>query len=168
MMNKNIILSILVTVIILSGCRVSYSLRNVSIPVEVKTVKITYFENKARYVNPQLSPKLTDKLTQTVASQTRLTSTNRDDAHYQISGYISDYSVSTSSISQQNATTNRLTVAAHIVFLNTLDNKTDEFDVNTNLDFDANLSLQQAEAGKTDEIVKNLTDQIFNHIFSNW
>jgi len=61
-----------------------------------------------------------------------------------------------------------LTVAAHITFLNTLENKTDEFDVNTNLDFDANLSLQQAETGHTDEIVKNLTDQIFNHIFSNW
>ena len=157
----------LAAVLLFTGCHVSYSLRNVSIPAEVKTVKITYFENKARYVNPQLSPKLTDKLTQTVAGQTRLTSTNRDDAHYQISGYISDYSVSTSAISQQSATTNRLTVAAHIIFLNTLENKTDEFDVSTNLDFDANLSLQQAETGHTDEIVKNLTDQIFNHIFSN-
>jgi len=63
----------LAAVLLFTGCHVSYSLRNVSIPAEVKTVKITYFENKARYVNPQLSPKLTDKLTQTVAGQTRLT-----------------------------------------------------------------------------------------------
>jgi hypothetical protein len=35
-------------------------------------------------------------------------------------------------------------------------------------DFDANVSLSQAEAGLTADIVKNLTDDIFNKIFSNW
>jgi hypothetical protein len=35
-------------------------------------------------------------------------------------------------------------------------------------DFDANISLSQAEAGLTTDIVKNLTDDIFNKIFSNW
>ena len=103
-----------------------------------------------------------------IASQTKLTRTNNDDAHYQITGFISDYNVSTTAISPTAATTNRLTVAAHIVFLNTLDNKTTEFDVSTSSDFDANLSLQDAESKLTDDIVKNITDQIFNHIFSNW
>ena len=168
MMNNKIILSLLLVLVLFTGCRVSYSLRDVSIPANVKTVKISYIENKARYVNPQLSPKVTDKLIQKIAGQTKLTTTNNDDAHYQISGYISDYSVSTSAISPQAAVSNRLTVAAHIVFLNTLENKTDEFDVNTNLDFEATLSLQEAESRLLDEIVKNITDQIFNHIFSNW
>ncbi len=73
---------------ILSSCHV-YSFKDVSIPPEVKTVKIGFIENKARYVNPQLSPRLTDRLQQKIANQTRLTRTNNDDAHYQISGYIS-------------------------------------------------------------------------------
>ena len=50
----------------------------------------------------------------------------------------------------------------------TQENKTEEFDVNRNADFSANLSLQQAEGQLLDELVRNLTDEIFNHIFSNW
>ena len=168
MMKNKIIFSLFFILLLFAGCKVSYSLRDVSIPANVKTVKIGYIENKARYVNPQLSPNVTTKLMQKVQGQTKLTTTNSDDAHYQITGYISDYSVSTSAISPQAAVSNRLTVGAHIVFLNTLENKTDEFDVSTNIDFDANLSLQEAESKIMDDIVKNITDQIFNHIFSNW
>jgi outer membrane lipopolysaccharide assembly protein LptE/RlpB len=43
--------SLLVT--ILSGCRV-YSFKDAVIPSDVKTIKIGFFENRARYVNPQL------------------------------------------------------------------------------------------------------------------
>ncbi len=68
---------------------------------------------RARYVNPQISPRLTDRLQQKITGQTRLTRTNNDDAHYQISGYISEYSVSTAGISNQQAATNRLTVGVH-------------------------------------------------------
>jgi len=59
-------------------------------------------------------------------------------------------------------------VSVHVVLKKTLENKTDEFDVSRNADFSANLSLQQAEGQLLDELVRNLTDEIFNHIFSNW
>lgn len=71
-------------------------------------------------------------------------------------------------ISAQQATTNRLTVTVHVSLKKTLENKTDEFDVSRSADFSANLSLQQAEGQLLDEMVRNLTDEIFNHIFSNW
>jgi len=153
--------------IFLSSCHV-YSFKDVSIPPEVKTVKINFIENKARYVNPQLSPQLTQRLQQKIVNQTRLTRTNNDDAHYQISGYISQYDVTTAGISNQQAAINRLTVGVHIVFKNTLDNKTQEFDVSRNCDFSANLSLQQAEGSLNEQILSNMTDEIFNRIFSNW
>ncbi|TDH26630.1 hypothetical protein EXU57_09865 [Segetibacter sp. 3557_3] len=152
---------------VLGSCRV-YSFKDVTIPPEVKTIKIGFIENKARYVNPQLSPRLTDRLQQKIVNQTRLTRTNSDDAHYQISGYVSDYSVSTAGISNQQSATNRLTVGVHLVFRNTLTNKTEEFDLSRNFDFNANLSLTQAEASLNEEIIKNVTDEIFNRIFSNW
>jgi len=151
----------------LSSCHV-YSFKDVSIPPEVKTVKIGFIENKARYVNPQLSPRLTYRLQQKITGQTRLTRTNNDDAHYQISGYISQDNITTAGISNQTAATNRLTIGVHITFLNTLTAKTEEFDITRNFDFNANLSRQQAEAGLNDEILRNLTDDIFNRIFSNW
>jgi hypothetical protein len=150
-----------------SSCGV-YTFKDVTIPPEVKTVRIDFIENKAPYVNPQLSPKLTDALQQKIAGQTRLTLTKNDDAHYQISGYISNYTVSTSGISNQQTNMNRLTVGAHIIFNNTLQNKVQEFDVSRDFDFNAQLTLQQVEAQLMNDIIKNLTDEIFNHIFSNW
>ena len=84
-----------------------YSFKDVSIPPEVKTVKIGFLENKARYINPQLAPLLTDKLQQKITSQTRLTRTNSDDAHYQISGFISEDDITTAAISGQAVATNR-------------------------------------------------------------
>jgi len=153
---------------VISSCGV-YSFKDVSIDyTKIKTIKIGFFENKARYINPQLSPMLTDKVQQKIVSQTKLTRTNNDDANLQISGYISDYSVSTASISATQATSNRLNVGVHLVVKNTVDNKTDEYDINRNFDFSANLSLQQAETQLQDEIIRSLTDEIFNRIFSNW
>ncbi len=153
-------------VIAFSGC---YSFKDVSIPPEVKTVRVNYIENKASYVNPQLSPQLTDRLRQKINNQTRLTMISGDDADYEINGEVRSYNVSTAGISQQQAATNRLMVTVHIVFQNRLNEKDDfEADISRNFDFNANLSLQQAEAQQIDDILKNLTDEIFNRIFSNW
>src|SRR5438067_2324994 len=92
-----------------STCK--YSFKDTSpIPSEVKTFRVNYLENKARYVNTQLSPQLTEKLKQKIIGNTRLHQTNADSAHYDISGYVSDYTVSTSGISGNNASTNRLSV----------------------------------------------------------
>jgi hypothetical protein len=152
-----------------SGCGI-YTLNDVSIDyTKIKTIKLFTIENKASYVNPQLSPKLYDKLSQKFVNSTKLTRTNNDDAHYQVIATITGYNPSqTVGISAQQATTNRLTVTVHVVLKKTLENKSDEFDVTRNADFSANLSLQQAEGQLLDELVRNLTDEIFNHIFSNW
>jgi hypothetical protein len=165
-MRRSAYLTILIALLFIS-CKV-YSLKDVTIPPEVKTIKIGFIENKARYVNPQISPRLTDRLQQKINNQTRLTRTTSDDAHYQVNGYISQYDVTTSGISSQQAATNRLTVGVHINFRNTLTNTAQEFDVSRNFDFSANLSLQQAEGALTEEILRNLTDEIFNRLFSNW
>jgi hypothetical protein len=164
-MRKILILAIIL-MNIHATCR--YSMRDVSIPPEVKTVKVNLFENRARYVNPQLSPRLTDRLRQKVVNQTRLSQTNGD-AHYEVSGVITDYSVSTSGISNQQSSSNNLNVTVHIVFVNRLDEtKNFEADITRNFPFSANLSLSQAENQLAEEIISNLTDEIFNRIFSNW
>jgi hypothetical protein len=146
-----------------------YSFKDVSIPPDVKTARVNYIENRATYVNPQLSPQLTDRLRQKINNQTRLTLVTGEDADYDISGEVRGYNVTTSGVSEQQAATNRLQVTVHIVFKNRLDEKANfEADISRNFDFNANLSLQQAEAQQTDDILKNLTDEIFNRIFSNW
>jgi hypothetical protein len=153
---------------VLNGCGV-YSFKDATIPTNVKTIKIGFIENRARYVNPQVSQKLTDKLQQKIVGSTRLTRTNNDDAHYVISGQITNYDPSqTVGVSAQQPTTNRLTVTVHMVLRKTLENTSEEFDVTRSFDYSASLTLQQAESGLLDEIIRSLTDDIFNRIFSNW
>ena len=154
--------------LLITGCGV-YSFKDVSIDYsKYKTIKINFIENRASIINTQLAPKLNDKLQQKIVGQTKLTRTSNDDAHYQLSGFISTYTVSTAAITSTQAATNRLTVGVHMVVKNTLENKTDEFDVSRNFDFSANKSIDEAYVELQDKIILNLTDEIFNHIFSNW
>jgi Lipopolysaccharide-assembly len=147
-----------------------YSFKDVSpIPVEVKNFRVQPLGNKAQYVNPQLSAQLTDKLRQKIINTTRLRQINEDDADYDISGYISDYTTTTVSIQNGQSGSNRLTVSFHLIFKNKLDNTKDfEADVSYNKDFESGLSLTDAENKFGNEIQRNLTDLIFNKIFSNW
>jgi hypothetical protein len=151
----------------LTSCNI-YKFHDVSIPPEIKTVKVNYIENKATYVNPQLSPKLTDKLRQKIVSQTRLTQTNADNADWEISGYVSSYSFSTSAISGQREANNRLTVGVHITLNDHHLDTVKEYDVNRSFEFPSTQSLEQAEANLGDEMIRSLTDDIFNQIFSQW
>jgi len=147
-----------------------YSFNDTSaLPPEVKTFRVNYFENKAPYINSQLSPQLTEKLKQKIINTTRLRQTNGEDAHYDISGYVSQYATSTISITGANSSGNRLTVGVHLTFKNRLDEKKNmEADVVRTFDYSANLSLSQAESALNEDIVRNLTDELFNKIFSNW
>ncbi|MEO6330186.1 MAG: LPS assembly lipoprotein LptE [Ginsengibacter sp.] len=156
--------------ILFSYATCKYSTKDTSpIPPDIKTFRVNYLENKARYVNPTITPQVTEKLKQKIIGQTRLRQTNSDDAHYDISGYLSDYSVTTTGIANQNATTNRLNVSFHLIFKNTVDQTKDfETDITSNYDFDAQKSLSQAEASLGNDIIKNLVDGLFNKIFSNW
>ena len=97
-------------------------MQDISIPPEVKTVRVNFIENRARYINPLLSPRLTEKLRQKIVNQTRLSQTNGE-ADYVISGTITDYSVSTSGISNNRESSNNLNVTVNIVFKNRLDEK---------------------------------------------
>lgn len=145
-----------------------YRFNDVSFPDSIKTVKVNFIENRAPYVDPQLSPRLTDKLRQKIVSQTKLSQTNNDNADWLIGGRITNYALSTTGISQQQVATNRLTVSVHITKLDQKANKTDEYDVSRNFEFSGNLTLQQAQANLADEIIRGLTDDIFNRLFSNW
>jgi hypothetical protein len=150
-----------------SSCGI-YRFKDVSIPDSIKTVKVNFIENKARYINPQLSPQLTDKLRQKIVNQTRLVQTNGDNADWEITAFISDYSVSTAAISQQQNATDRLNVSVSVSIYDRLANTTKDYPVSRSFDFSATITLQQAEVQLNEQIISNLTDEIFNKLFSNW
>ncbi len=158
-------MGILLGLLFIQGtCR--YSMKDVSIEPDARTVKVNYIENRARYVNPLLSPRLTDKLRQKIVNQTRLSQTNGE-ADYEISGVVTDYSVSTSGISNQQVAQNNLNVTVSIAFRNRVDPKRNfESSITRNFPFASSKSLPQAEAELNEQIINNLTDEIFNKIFT--
>lgn len=160
--------AILVSTMMFATCK--YSFKDVSpIPPEIRTFSISQFENKARYVNPQLAPQLTESVRQKIVNQTRLRQVTGEMGDYDISGYVSDYSVTTSGVGNQQATTNRLNVSFHLIFKNSQDaTKNFETDLSTSYDFSAGKTMQQGEQEIGDKILKNVSDAIFNKIFSNW
>jgi len=166
---KNILIVMVFALSVMaSGC-LHYTLKESSIPKEIKTIRINFIENRARYVNPQLSPQLTDKLRQKINNQTNRTLVQSENADYDISGTITDYSFTTAAIASNKSATNRLNITVHIKLINRLDDKqSKEEDVTRSFDFDANISVQQAEAQLNTSIIQNLSDEIFNRLFSNW
>lgn len=146
-----------------------YKFKDVSIPPNLKTFKVNYIDNKARYINPQLSAQITDRLRQKITNQTRLSPAS-DNPHLEISGTITEYSVTTSGVSgTRESSTNRLNVGMSINIKNNLEpDKSIESTISRSIDFPATLTLTQAEARFSEEIIKNVVDEIFNKIFSNW
>jgi hypothetical protein len=172
-MPRRTLLSLLSLLLLLfQGCKVRYGFNDSgSLPPGVKTIKIAPFENRAKYINPQLAQKFTEKVQQKIIGSTRLTRTNSDDADYVINGVITTYDPSqTVGVSAQQASTNRLTITIHIVWKKdaSQNREVTEFDVSRSFDYSAKLSLQQAEGQLIDEAVRSLTDDIFNRMFSNW
>ena len=162
------LLPVIGVALLLTGC-LHYTLKESSIPKEIKTIHIGFIGNNARYNNPQLSPQLTEKLRQKVISQTNRTLIQGDNADLDISGAVTDYSFTTAAIADNRSATNRLNITVHIVVVDRTDEKKSrEEDVTRSFDFDANVSIQQAETALNESIIKNLTDEIFNRLFSNW
>lgn len=159
---------ILITAVLLgnSSCGI-YKFNDASVPDSIKTVKVNFIENRATYVNPQLSPRLTDKLRQKIIGQTKLIQTNNE-PDWEIDGTITQYSFSTSAITGQQAANNRLTVAVQMVLSDRKANKTEKIDVSRSFEFKGNQSFQQAENDLAEEMIRTLTDDIFNKLFSKW
>src|SRR5450631_1138299 len=154
------------------SCKI-YSFKDVSIPPQVKTIRIGFIENRARYVDPQLSPQLTDKLKQKISNQTKLTQILSENADYDVTAYVSEYNVTTAGVSNQTASIDRLTVSIHLALKNRLTDQklgTPDFetDISRNFDFPATQSVSDAEASLTPQIVSQMTDDLFNRLFSNW
>ena len=76
-----------ITMLLLVSCGI-YKFNDASIDPNIKTVKIGYIDNKARYINPQFAAKLTDRIQQKIISATKLTRTNNDDADYVITSIV--------------------------------------------------------------------------------
>lgn len=155
------------------GCK-AYKFVDVSIPPDVKSISIAPIENRAGYVNTQLSPRLTDRLRQKMISQTKLRLITSGEADWEFSAEITDYSFSTAGVGAGTggrtvqASQSRLTIGIKITVYSNLEQKSKDYTVTRTYDFPATQTIQQVEQSRAEEMTKDLTDDMFNRIFSNW
>jgi hypothetical protein len=162
---------ILLLVIILSGCKVSYSFRGTNLSSEVKSISISTIENRAMKVNPSLSNNLTNELQDKYRKLTKLEML-QEGGDLEISGYIASYDISPTAVTAEEvASMNRLTVTVKIFFTNNITPE-ESFEEGKSFvafqDYDSNLSIDAVEAQLCDEIIKTLVEDIFNATVANW
>jgi hypothetical protein len=164
-----ILLSIVSIAAIITACKVSYSFTGASIAPSVKTFSVYYFPNRARLVNPNLSQQFTDDLQEKLIKQTSLNQIT-ESGDLEFSGQITDYDVKPMNIQERDiAAQNRLTISIKVKFVNNKDHEQDwDKTFSAYEDFDSNQSLNAIEDGLVPEIIKKLTDDIFNASIANW
>lgn len=153
-----------------TSCSVNYSFTGASIPPEVKTIRIDYFQNNAPLVNPTLSQELTDQLRSKFQSQTNLIIVT-EGGDMVISGEITSYNTAPTAIQSDDlAALNRLTIALKVTFENKYD-KAQSFQNQTFSRFDefpSTLPLTEVSDTYVPLIVETLVEDIFNKTVVNW
>jgi hypothetical protein len=153
----------------LPSCCGFYSFSGTSIPVDIKTISIDYFENEASIVSPLLSQNFTEMLKDKFISETNLdvVTTNGD---YRISGKIVGYTIAPVAIQgNENATQSRLTIAVKAK-LDCDKYPKQNFDQTFSkfTDFDANANFASIEESLNEEINTMIVQEIFNKTAINW
>lgn len=145
-----------------------YSFSGASIPANMKTVSVQFFENTAPLVVPNLSLRFTEALKDRIRNQSRL-SIVRDNGDGNFEGRITDYSIQPASVTgNERAEATRLTITVAVKFTNTLNNDLSFEQSFTRFDQRAGSNIQAYESEMIETINKQLTEDIFNRAFANW
>ena len=174
-MSRKILLLLIVVpaFFLLPGCFV-YKLSSNSIPDEMKTVNVAFFENNAPLVVSYLSLRFTEALKARIRTTTRLSIVNGEgDAN--ISGAITDYRSVPVSIQAPNsnappiAGAQSLTLTIRVKFDYPADKtKAMSFDktFSKSINYSGNLASQEEALLQT--LTNQIIDDIFNKAFNNW
>jgi len=161
-------LLILPFVLLQQSC--GYKLSGASIPPEMKTISVQFFENTASMVVPYLSQDFTEELKNRIRNQTRL-SMVRAEGDANLEGRITDYSIRPVAIQgNERAGLSRLTITVNVKYTNVLKPE-QSFEQSFTRFQDLDLtrqSLQVQERELIPAINRQLTEDIFNRAFANW
>jgi len=164
-----LILILLVAASLTPSCKISYSFSGANIASDVKTFSVYYFPNRAKLVNPTLSQSFTEDLRSKLQRQTSLNEV-QDNGDLQFEGQITGYEVRPMSIQKGDlAAQNRLTITVKLKYTNTKHpDQNSEQSFSAFEDYNSSSSLSDIEDSLVPEILKKLTEDIFNATIANW
>lgn len=156
-------------ILIMQACG-TYSFSGASIPAEMKTISVQFFENNSALVVPYLSQQFTEALKERIRNQSRLSIVRTDgDANFE--GRITDYSIRPVAIQgNDRAGLNRLTVTVSVKYTNSLNSELNfEQSFQAFQEFSLNQGPIQTQEQKLLTLInRQLTEDIFNKAFANW
>ena len=161
---------IFIPLLLLSGCTISYKLNGASIDyTKVKTISIQDFPIQANLVYAPLSSKFTEGLKDIFVRQTKLRLIKKD-GDLQIDGEITGYELTPMATQADGyASETKLTVTINVRFVNSAkpeENFEEKFSAFQN--FPSTSMLEDVQDALLDEIIKEISESIFNKTVANW
>ena len=152
------------------SCSVSYSFNGASIDyTKTKTIQISDFPIRSNYVWGPMASIFNNQLKDQYANHTKLTQVKRN-GDLKLEGEITRYEQRNKSVSAEGSSAQvELTMTVNVRFTNNVKHADDfEQSFTASQSYDSNLSLNAVQEELVTQMVKDITDQIFNATVAKW
>jgi len=159
--------------IAIPGCTISYSFSGASISPDVNTVSVQFFQNRADLnggvIRAGFDQQFTDALKDKIRAQTNLEFVN-DIGDVNFEGEITGYNTAPMAITgNEVAALNRFTVSVRVKYSNALQPDQNFENVFTRYaDYESSRDLSAVEDDLLEDILEQITEDVFNKAFVNW
>lgn len=156
--------------LLVSSCTMSYKFNGASIDYDLtKTMMISDFPNQAPLVYPPLEQRFNEELKDLFTRSTRLQFVNQN-GDMEMEGEIVGYELTPLAVQEDSfASETRLTLTVRMRFRNNKAQGQDkEETIKAYRNFPADKMIDEVQDQLIVELVKEITDQIFNTTMSNW
>lgn len=156
--------------ILMTACKVSYKFNGASIDYnKTKTIQIDNFPIRSAYVWAPMQSIFQNWLTDIFASQTKLRQVKKN-GDLQLSGEITGFDQYNKGISSSGYSSQvQLKMTVNVRFVNNK-NHTEDFEkqFTATTEYDSSQQLTSVQEELVTQMVKDITDQIFNATVANW
>lgn len=169
-MNRIRLAIIILTMLLLSACTISYRFNGASIDyTTTKTIQIDNFPIRSAYVWGPMQSIFQNRLTDIFANQTKLRQVKKN-GDLQLAGEIVAFDQYNKGISSDGySSLVQLKMTVNVRFVNNKKHTEDfERQFTATSEYDASQQLTAVQEELVTQMVKDITDQIFNATVANW
>ncbi len=164
------VLAACVVVVLLAACSISYKFNGASIDyTKTKTIQISDFPIRSSYVWGPMASIFNNKLKELYANNTRLIQVKRN-GDMKIEGEITQYTQRNKAVTSEGSSAQtELSMTVNVRFTNNANHKDDfERQFSATSSYGNTQSLTAVQEELVTQMVKEITDQIFNATVANW
>lgn len=169
-MNRTRLAFIILTMLLISACTISYRFNGASIDyTTTKTIQIDNFPIRSAYVWGPMQSIFQNRLTDIFANQTKLRQVKKN-GDLQLAGEIVAFDQYNKGISSDGySSLVQLKMTVNVRFVNNKKHSEDfERQFTATSEYDASQQLTAVQEELVTQMVKDITDQIFNATVANW